>query len=139
MVGEDTVSTPFVRASVSSVVATLVDGLVYQGLLFVWVGHYGAAAGVAAVAGAIMNFTLNRSWTFAATPGNPLAQAARYAAVSLLTFLSLRGLLWLLIENARVGMRVAWIPAKVLAFLLVSYPLQRWWVFRPKTPEASAS
>jgi len=123
-----------VRASVSSIVATIVDGVVYQGLLFAWPGRYGVAAGAAAVAGALTNFLLNRSWTFAGTEGNVVGQALRYVVVSGLTFLCLRGLLWLLIERLHVDMRVAWMPAKVLAFVLVSYPMQRFWVFRPPRP-----
>ncbi|HEX2658207.1 MAG TPA: GtrA family protein [Polyangia bacterium] len=125
-------ATLLVRASVSSIAATIVDGVVYQGWLFAWPGRYGVAAAAAAVAGAVTNFILNRSWAFADTDGNVLGQALRYVLVSGLTFLCLRGLLWLLIERMHVDARVAWLPAKVLAFLLVSYPMQRWWVFKPR-------
>lgn len=132
VVGEETVATFLVRAGVSSIVATIVDGLVYQGLLFLWAGRYGAAAAAGAVAGAITNFVLNRRWTFRDTEGSAWGQATRYVVVSLSTFLCLRCLLWLLIEPLRVDMRMAWLPAKIVAFLLVSYPLQRWWVFKPR-------
>lgn len=125
---------PLVRASVSSIIATIVDGAVYQGLLFAWAGRYGTAAAVAAVAGGITNFLLNRRWTFADSEGNALGQAARYIVVSLTTLLCLRGALWVLIEALHVDMRVAWLPGKVAAFVLVSYPLQRWWVFRRPLP-----
>jgi putative flippase GtrA len=120
------------RASISSLVATAVDAVVYQGLLFVWLGRYGFAAAAAAVAGAIMNFLLNRQWAFPATEQSALIQAARYVVVSTLTFVLLRLMLWLFIEVVGTGMRIAWIPAKILAFLLVSYPMQRWWVFRAR-------
>ena len=122
------------KASVSSLAATAVDAIAYQALLFVWVGHYGVAAAMAAVAGAVTNFVINRQWTFAATEQSALVQALRYAAVSLLTFLCLRGLLWWFIEVLGMGMRIAWLPAKILAFLMCSYPLQRSWVFRTRTP-----
>lgn len=112
--------------------ATIVDGLVYQGLLFAWPGRYGVAAAAAAIAGALTNFSLNRSWTFAGIQGNVVGQAVRYVLVSLLTFLCLRGVLWLLIERLHVDMRLAWLPGKLLAFLLVSYPMQRWWVFKAR-------
>ncbi len=120
------------RASISSLVATAVDAIAYQTLLFLWFGRYGLAAAAAAVGGAIANFLLNRQWTFSATEQNALGQAARYAVVSTLTFAVLRFMLWLLIEILGTGMRIAWLPAKVLAFLLVSYPMQRWWVFRAR-------
>ena len=127
-----------VRAGVSSIVATIVDGLVYQGLLFVWVGRYGGAAAAAAIAGAVTNFALNRSWAFAGNTGTMIGQAVRYVFASTLTFLCLRGVLWLLIEKLHVDMRVAWVPAKLLGFLLVSYPIQRWWVFRHRPPSAAS-
>jgi putative flippase GtrA len=120
------------RASISSLVATAVDAAAYQALLFVWLGHYGLAAATAAVAGAITNFLLNRQWAFSATEQSALVQAARYVVVSTLTFVCLRLMLWLFIEVMAAGMRVAWLPAKILAFLLVSYPMQRWWVFRAR-------
>lgn len=124
---------PVIKASISSLAATVADGVVYQALLFVWLGRYGVAAAVGAVAGAITNFVINRQWTFAATGQNALLQAFRYANVSLLTFFCLRGLLWLLIEVLGVDMRIAWLPAKLLAFLMVSFPLQKWWVFKART------
>ena len=120
------------RASISSMVATAVDALVYQGLLFIWIGRYGMAAAAAAVAGAITNFILNRQWAFSATEQSALVQAARYVVVSTLTFIFLRLMLWLFIEVVGIDMRIAWLPAKVLAFLLVSYPMQRLWVFRAR-------
>ncbi len=121
------------RAAASSLLATLVDALVYQLGLFVLVGRYGACAAIAAVAGAVTNFLVNRHWTFAATGQSVFWQASRYAIVSLATFGCLRFLLWLFIEIGSVGMRIAWIPAKILAFLLVSFPLQHVWVFKAKS------
>ena len=121
------------RATASSLLATLVDAVFYQLGLFVLVGRYGICAALAAVAGAVTNFVVNRHWTFAATGQGMLLQACRYAVVSLATFGCLRFLLWLLIEHGSVGMRIAWLPAKILAFILVSFPLQHVWVFRAKS------
>ena len=121
------------RASISSLVATAVDAVAYQALLFVWLGHYGFAAAAAAVAGAVTNFLLNRQWAFLATAQSALVQAARYVVVSALTFVCLRFLLWLFIEVMGQGARIAWLPAKILAFLVVSYPLQHFWVFRARS------
>ena len=120
------------KASLSSLAATLADGLVYQLLLFVSVAHYGLIAALGAVAGAIVNFSINRYYTFALHTERVWPQALRYAAVSLLTFIALRGLLWVSIERLAWSPRVAWLPAKLLAFALVSYPLQRLWVFGGK-------
>jgi putative flippase GtrA len=117
------------RAAISSGAATLADGLLYETVLFVSLKYYGMAALLGATAGAVTNFLLNRHWTFTATETRILRQIARYTAVSGLTFLGLRALLWLFIEVLAQSARLAWLPAKVLAFFAISYPLQRIWVF----------
>ncbi len=121
------------RATVSSLLATAVDALAYQLVLYLLVGRYGVAAALAAIAGAVSNFFVNRHWTFVATEGRMIWQVLRYIVVSLLTFVCLRTLLWLLIEYGSVGMRIAWLPAKILAFVAVSFPMQKLWVFRVRT------
>ncbi|MGC4067106.1 MAG: GtrA family protein [Polyangiaceae bacterium] len=121
------------RAAISSGAATLADGLLYESVLFVSLKYYGMAALLGALAGAVTNFILNRHWTFTATETRILRQIARYTAVSGLTFLGLRGLLWLFIEVLAQSARLAWLPAKILAFFAISYPLQRLWVFHRGT------
>lgn len=118
------------RASLSSVVATVVDGVAYEALLFVVLGHYGIAAFAGALLGGVSNFSLNRHWVFSATEQSLIRQVARYAVVSGTTFLALRVALWVLIDVLALDARLAWLPAKVIAFLAISYPLQRIWVFR---------
>jgi putative flippase GtrA len=120
------------KASLSSLAATVADGVVYQLLLFVLLPHYGFAAAAGAVAGAAVNFLLNRRYTFVGGAGPVLPQALRYALVSLATFLALRGLLWGSVEGLGWSPRVAWLPAKLLTFALFSYPAQRLWVFSTK-------
>jgi len=117
------------KAALSSGAATIADGVVYQMLLFVLPAHYGFVAAAGAVAGAIVNFMINRHYTFAQSAERALPQALRYAAVSLATFVALRLLLAGTVEGLGWSPRIAWLPAKLLAFALVSYPAQRLWVF----------
>jgi hypothetical protein len=56
----------------------------------------------------------------------------RYAVVSLATFFALRLFLAGTVEGLGMSPRVAWLPAKLAAFLLVSYPAQKLWVFSNK-------
>jgi putative flippase GtrA len=120
------------KAALSSGAATLADGLVYQLVLFEVPQHYGFVAAAGAVAGAIVNFLINRHYTFSLTAERAWPQALRYAVVSLATFFALRLFLAGTIEGLGMSPRVAWLPAKLLAFLLVSYPAQRLWVFSNK-------
>lgn len=122
------------KATLSSGAATITDGVVYQLLLFALPGHYGVVAAAGAVAGAVVNFMINRHYTFARSGDGLLPQALRYAAVSLATFAALRLLLAGTIEGLGWSPRVAWLPAKLAAFVLVSYPAQRLWVFSRRAP-----
>ena len=118
------------KAAISSGAATVADGLVYQLVLFVVPQHYGFVAAAGAVAGAIVNFLINRHYTFSRAAERAWPQALRYAVVSLTTFFALRLLLAGAVEGLGWSPRVAWLPAKLLAFLLVSYPAQKLWVFK---------
>jgi putative flippase GtrA len=120
------------KAALSSGAATLADGLVYQLVLFALPQHYGFVAALGAVAGAIVNFLINRHYTFSRGAERAWPQALRYALVSLSTFFALRLFLAGTIEGLGMSPRVAWLPAKLAAFLLVSYPAQRLWVFPHK-------
>jgi putative flippase GtrA len=117
------------KAVLSSGAATLADGVVYQMILFALPQHYGFVAFAGAVAGAIVNFLINRHYTFSLATERAWPQAVRYAIVSLATFLALRLFLAGTVEGLGMSPRVAWLPAKLAAFLLVSYPAQRLWVF----------
>jgi len=122
------------KATLSSSAATLADGVVYQLLLFALSEHYGFVAALGALAGALVNFTINRHFTFESGAERALPQALRYAVVSLATFLALRLLLASTVEGLGWSPRIAWLPAKLLAFALVSYPAQRLWVFSSRAP-----
>jgi len=122
------------KATLSSGAATIADGIAYQLLLFVLPAHYGLVAALGAVAGAVVNFSINRHYTFAQAAERALPQAIRYAAVSLATFCALRLLLAGTIEGLGWSPRIAWLPAKLSAFALVSYPAQRFWVFSSRAP-----
>ena len=120
------------KAALSSGAATLADGVVYQLFLFVLPQHYGVVAAAGAIAGAIVNFLINRHYTFTSTAERAWPQALRYAVVSLATFFVLRLFLAGTVEGLGWSARIAWLPAKLAAFALVSYPAQRLWVFSGK-------
>jgi putative flippase GtrA len=117
------------RASAASVAATVLDGVVYQAVLLALRGRWGVAAFAGALVGAVASFSLSRWWAFP-TSGRRLGeQALTYAGASFATWLALQLGLLLLIEGLGVHERVAWVPAKVVAWAAVSYPLHRFVVF----------
>ena len=121
-------------ASVSSAIATVVDFVVYLAFLsYVDSTAYSVAVFAAAIAGGITNFAINRWWVFAKNRvgvENSLGiQALSYGVACLATYLSMWLCLLFLIEFLGVGVSTAWVPAKVVSWLAVSYPLQRFFVF----------
>jgi len=121
------------RAAISSVLATLTDGVVYELVLLATMqanrGPYGAAAVAGAFAGGVTNFTLNRSWAFRARQEPVVPQALRYAVGSIMTLLVLEAMLWIIVGRLGFDARAAWLPAKVLTWAMFSYPFQRIVVF----------
>jgi putative flippase GtrA len=123
-----------VRAALSSLLATVVDGLTYEGVLLVarhgsHAVSYGFASALGALFGGISNFTVNRYWVFQSRERSILRQGGEYAIGSLLTYAVLRTLLWVLIEKLGVDERLAWLPAKAVTWAVFSYPFQRRVVF----------
>ncbi len=122
------------RAAVSSLAATIVDGVFYQ-LMLAFLTRAGTASAyvtaalVGAVAGAVTNFVLNRYWAFRSKGKRIWVQGTQYAVGSLLTLLLLEAFLWFLIEKVGLDARVAWLPAKVVVWIAFSYPFQRVFVF----------
>jgi putative flippase GtrA len=129
----------FAKASISSAIATACDGVVYQMVLFAIPGRYVPAAFLGALLGAVTNFTLNRYWAFPKTWKTLRGQAGLYAFASLVTYGGLQSALWLLIEVMHMHERTAWLPAKAFAWLLLSYPLQRFLVFGKGMPGRRAT
>lgn len=118
-----------VRASISSGIATTADGIVYQALLLLFTGSYGLAAFGGALLGGVTNFGINRRWVFTSTQKSLRIQATEYTFASLVTYAALQTCLFILIEMLHVDEHAAWIPAKLVAWLFVSYPVQRFLVF----------
>jgi putative flippase GtrA len=122
----------FARATATGAIATVVDLAVYETIL--WLGNnagrlYVAAAILGAVTGAATNFLLSRTWAFRRTERPIHTQAALYALGSFLTYLGLQASLAVLVELLHVDARLAVFPAKVVAYLGVSYPMSRFVVF----------
>lgn len=118
------------RAAVASLAGTAADGAAYQVVLFAAAARYSLAAFAGAVVGGVTNFLLGRYWAFPPAGRRFARQMALYAVGSLLTYVVLNATLYVLIEKVGTNERLAWLPGKAVAWMVVSYPFQRWVVFR---------
>jgi putative flippase GtrA len=132
-------SRSFFRAQMSSLAATVTDfGLL--AVLTEWVGlWYVLSTALGAASGALVNFLINRYWSFerarlGSGAGNrgALKQALRYGVVALGSWaLNVGGVWW-----ATEEWGTHYLLSKVLVSLTVgiafNYPLHRWFVFSPE-------
>lgn len=120
------------RALTASTAGTFVDGLLYQLVVFAAAGRYATAALAGAALGALTNFFLGRAWVFPDAKHRIAPQLGLYFVGSALTYLALHASLIVFVERMGLDARLAWVPGKVFAWALVSYPFQRLVVFRGK-------
>ncbi len=121
----------FVRANLSSTIASGIEYVLVTALVVVRV-HYLTAATAGAITGALIDFSLKRQWAFnRSTPGAVTHEGFRYLIVSVFSLLFNLVLAYLLVD----GLHVPAVPGIIAASLVVgfawNYPLHRWFVFRP--------
>ncbi|MBK7397523.1 MAG: GtrA family protein [Myxococcales bacterium] len=117
------------KHQVSALVATGVDFGVMIALVELLRLSPVLATVLGALSGAVTNFTLGRSWTFAAKEGAPAGQAMRYLVVSAAS------LGWnALGVHVGVKLGVPYVAARVVVAILISFlwnfPLHRYFVFK---------
>lgn len=117
------------RNIISAIVATAGDFVAYYCL----VNYAGMTPGVSTAIGcgfgAVINFTMNRIWTFG-SKSPPISQMARYAFVSFTSALLNAGGVTVLLLVPSAEYRVAWLLVRLAVFLAWNFPLQRDYVFK---------
>jgi len=122
--------TSFGRAQLSSLLATLAD----YGTLFlctevfhVW---YVISTAVGALLGAVVNFMINRHWSFRASHGRISHQAFRYTVVSGGSLILNTGGVYLVTEFGRIHYAISVVIVSILVGIFFNYPLHRHYVYR---------
>jgi putative flippase GtrA len=118
------------RSQIASFSATTVDFAVFflamEGL-GIW---YVVSAALGALCGAIVNFTLNRNWSFEAEEGRWGPQAMRYATVSGGSLcLNVLGV-YAATEGLGIPPAASKVAISLAVGLLFNFPLQRRYVFK---------
>ena len=120
----------FQRAWVASAIATVVDYGAFTIMVEV-VGIYtGTARALGALLGAVTNFIANKLYTFKTEKDSTLAEAPRYAAISLTSLLLNTVGVILLTEGLRWNPLIAAAFVGVIVSLCWNLPMHRLFVFR---------
>ncbi len=120
----------FVRANLSSTIASGIEYVLVTALLLLKV-HYLTAATAGAVTGAVIDFSLKRHWAFSRSAAGAVHhEGLRYLLVSSVSLLLNLALSYLLVD----GLHIPAVPGVIGASLVVgfvwNYPLHRYYVFR---------
>jgi putative flippase GtrA len=99
--------------------------------------YYLAGAVVAGLAGLAISFALNRNWAFDGRAGSRWRQLLRHSLV-VGGGIGLGMLpMWLAVSWLNLPYQVGWVLGGTLVFLAWTYPMQRWFTFRPVVVPAS--
>lgn len=126
-----------VKSILANVLATLADFCLVAMLHFVWQTRPAVATAVGCLLGALVSFTVSRSWVFEGTRATLVHQVGRYAFVSATTAaLNVGGVSLVLLLP--VPFVVAWALTRAVVFVTWSYPLYKDFVFTDLQAPTSA-
>lgn len=115
------------KAALSGIAATIIDLLALVVLVERFSLPVSPAVGIAALAGASLNFMLNKHWAFQEDSTTSTTQVVQFIAVALVTALLLS--LGVTLFPTSCPYVVAKLTCSIAVFLLWTYPVQAKFVF----------
>lgn len=122
----------FFKAQASSLVASLADLIVFICLAEILKIHYTVAIVFGAIAGAAINFLINRIWSFESTQQPVKQQSFKYLIVWVGSVLLNAAGTYLLTNFFKISYIVSKIGVAILVGLSFNYVLQKKYVFSVK-------
>lgn len=124
----------FAKAQVSSMVGGMVDYLVMIFFTELFHVHYTVSIALGGVVGAVVNFSLNKEWTFRSST-RPYRytlwkQLSRFVIVVLNSILLKSSGTYLFTTYFKIDYKIARVMVDLLVSIVFNYTLQRHWVFR---------
>lgn len=120
----------FSKSQVAAFAATLADYILLFSLVEIFHVWYVLATALGALLGAIVNFIINRYWSFEATHRRWHGQAWKYALVSAGSLLLNSGGVYAMTELGRIHYAISVVAVSLIVAWVFNYPLQRHFVFR---------
>lgn len=124
----------FAKAQLSSMVGGLVDYLTMIFFTEVFHVHYTVSIAIGGIIGAIVNFSVNKHWTFRSKKSQYQAKGVRQLARFILVvmnsiLLKATGTHFLMVLG-RIDYKIGRIITDLAVSLIFNYTLQKHWVFR---------
>ncbi len=126
----------FVKAQASAFFGGMVDYLVMILCTEVFNIHYTVSVAIGGIIGAVVNFTVNRKWTFR-TKGVPYQQPGwkqflRFVLVVLNSIVLKSSGTYLFTTILKTNYIISRVITDLTVSILFNYMLQRYWVFKSK-------
>lgn len=123
----------FIKAQASAFIGGLVDYSIMIACTELLGVHYTISILISGIIGAIVNFSINRKWTYRAAQGALPAQVSRFIIVVLGSVLLKSGGTYLFTNWLSLDYKISRIMTDLLVSLGFNYTLQTFWVFpKPK-------
>ncbi len=123
----------FAKAQVSAFTGGVCDYLIMIALTEFAGLHYTLSIIFSGIIGAVINFSINRYWSFSAqhAPGQPLLkQLSRFSLVVAGSVLLKSGGTFLLTTGVNLDYRISRLVVELIVSWGFNYVLQKYWVFR---------
>ena len=125
-----------VRCAGSSLAAVAVEFGLLTAFVSLFHIFYLAGALLAGVAGLLLAFLLNRRWAFADGRDRALPQLAKHVLVVAGGIGLGTALLWLAVSRLELPYQLGWLASGTIVFFAWTFPMQRFFTFRPATAAA---
>jgi putative flippase GtrA len=120
----------FLKAQASAFVGGLVDYLVMITCTEIFGVHYPFSILISGSIGAIVNFSINRKWTFHAENGNLKYQVPRFIIMVIGSIFLKSGGTYLITNWLNINYKISRVITDLIVSLGFNYTLQNYWVFR---------
>lgn len=120
----------FIKAQASAFMGGIVDYLVMIACTELVGIHYTLSILISGLVGAIINFSINRKWTYRAEQGALPAQLSKFIFVVFGSIFLKSGGTYLFTNWLSIDYKISRIIADIVVSLGFNYTLQTYWVFR---------
>lgn len=120
----------FIKAQASAFIGGIVDYFIMIICTEVFGIHYTLSILISGSIGAIINFSINRKWTFHAEEGNLKHQMFKFIIVVIGSIFLKSGGTYLFTTFLNINYKISRIITDIIVSLGFNYTLQTYWVFK---------